>query len=175
MKTIKFLTLITVLTLGLSSCKKAADIDFTTDFNKTQSVHVNQTAGTAVTISESSTIELENDDTREYLEKIQEITVHSFSYKIKNFTGDPAGILSLDIIVNGTTILHNENTIVKEAADNETIFEVTDLNDLNIIATQLLANRNATIEYTGTSLCDGGNMDFDIEIDISATIVANPL
>ncbi|MGK0436721.1 MAG: hypothetical protein ACJAX0_000960, partial [Flavobacteriales bacterium] len=84
----KLFTALFLISLGFFSCNKDLSINFNTNLNQKKSIHIDQTAGTAVTFTESSTIELENDDTREYLDRIDAIeSINSFTYQFQDFTG----------------------------------------------------------------------------------------
>ena len=172
----KITAIILFLIVGLFSCKKDLGINFTTDLSSAKSIHIDQTTGTAVSFSESVIVELENEDTREYLDKIEAIEkINSFVYQFKNFSGDPAGIVSLNIAVNGTVIANEENVIVKDESDNRTVFEISDNEKLNQIAAALMNDQKVTFKFSGTALCDAAAMDFDMELKMNITVAASAL
>lgn len=178
-KTIGFTKLFSVVfitALSLNSCKKDLSINFNTSLNQKKSIHIDQTAGSAVTFSENALVELENDDTKEYLDRIEAIeSINSFTYQFQNFTGDPAGYLSYDIIVNGTVIEHQDNVIIKNESDDAKIFQVSDQEKLTKIADGLLNDQRVTFEFTGSAQCDAAPMDFDMEIKMNIGVSASPL
>ncbi|MFQ3336582.1 MAG: hypothetical protein ACI8RY_001009 [Urechidicola sp.] len=172
----KLFTALFLISLGFFSCNKDLSINFNTNLNQKKSIHIDQTAGTAVTFTESSTIELENDDTREYLDRIDAIeSINSFTYQFQDFTGDAAGTVSFDIIVNGTVIEHQDNIIIKNESDSATLFQISDEAMLTKIANGLLNDQEVTFEFSGTAQCDAAPMDFDMEIKMNIAVSANPL
>lgn len=172
----KITAVILLLIVGLLSCKKELSVQFNTDISAAKSIHISQTSGSAVSFSENVLVELENEDTREYLDKIDQIEkINSFDYQFKNFTGDPAGIVSINILVNGTRIESRENVIIKEESENGTLFKITNDEALNRIATTLKNDQKITFEFSGTAQCDAAPMDFDIELKMNLAVRANAL
>ncbi|MDA9262267.1 hypothetical protein N9P55_00705 [bacterium] len=165
-----------IVAIGLYSCNKDLSINFDTDLNQTKSIHIDQTSGSAISFSDSSTVKLENDDTREYLDRIEAIeSINSFTYQFKNFSGDPAGVMSFDIVLNGKVIEHQDNIIIQDESDSERLFEVSDEAQLTEIANGLLQDQKLTFVFSGSAQCDAAPMDFDMNIKMNIAVAANPL
>jgi len=172
----KLFTALFIVSLGLFSCNKDLTINFDTNLVNIKSIHIDKTAGTAVAFSDSSTIVLENEDTEPYLDRIEAIeSINSFTYQFQDFTGDAAGTVSFDILVNGTVIEHKDNIVIKDESDNATLFQISNEDQLNEIADGLLDNQAVTFKFSGTALCDAAPMDFDMEIKMDITLSASPL
>lgn len=172
----KLLTAVFLVALGVSSCNKELSISFNTDLNQKKSIHINQTSGSPVSFNESSTIVLENSDTKEYLDRIEAIDgINSFTYQFQNFSGDPAGTISFDIKINGEVIEHQDNIIIKNESDDATLFQISDQDQLTKIANGLLNDQEITFEFSGTAQCDAAAMDFDMEMKMNVGITASPL
>jgi len=178
MKTTNFysLSLVALLLLGFNSCKKELLVNFDTQLSETKSLRINQTSGSSVPFKEVLTIELENSDTEEYLDRISSIeNINNFTYQFKNFIGDPTGTISMNTLVNGVTIDRIENIVVKTEVENEKKFQITDPEKLNAISSALTQDLKVTFEFSGTAQCDAAPMGFDIELKMNVDVVANAL
>lgn len=172
----KIIIALFIISLGVISCNKDLSINFNTNLSQKKSIHINQTAGSPVAFSETAIVELENEDTKDYLDRIEAIeSINSFTYLFQNFTGDPAGTISFDIIVNGTVIEHQDNIIIKDESDNAKVFQVSDQEKLTKIADGLLNDQKVTFEFSGTAQCDVAPMDFDMEIKMNIGVSAKTL
>ena len=175
-KTIKYLAILTIL-ISFTSCEtieNLADVTFNTTLTDEIVVHINQTNGPSTPFDMTQTISLDNSDTHDYLSNIEEVNINSLSYKIINFTGDPAGSIEAEFFVDNVSLLANDFT-VKTQADASTIFEVTNTTQLNAIAIALKNGQSVIAKYQGTALCDAADMDFTIEVTVGIEVVANPL
>ena len=137
-------------------------------------VVVAQTNGERATFSKSVSVSLDAGEFEEYLDKIKDVEIKSLSYKIINFSGDPTGDVMATFSVDGVVDLEN-SFVVKTAADNATIFEITDTDALNQLADQLKNNHAFTANYSGSALCDNDAMNFTVEITLDLEVIVNPL
>lgn len=166
-----------IFCLTLFSCDTIDDlteVTFDTSLSDKIVVHVNQTSGTAISFNESIFLNLDNTDTHDYLNDINNISINSLSYKIINFTGDPMGVIDVEFFVDDVSLL-TDNFIVKTQADSGQIFEVTNTTQLNQIASALKNQQQITAKYEGSALCDTDTMDFKVEVTIGISVTANPL
>lgn len=166
-----------IFSLTLFSCDTVDDlteVTFNTSLTEKIAVHVNQTSGTATSFNESIVLNLDNTDTHDYLNDINNISINSLSYKIINFSGDPTGVIDVEFFVDGVSLL-TDDFIVKTKADSGQIFEVTNTTQLNQIASALKNQQQVTAKYEGTALCDANTMDFKVEVTIGISVIANPL
>ncbi|MCK5816010.1 MAG: hypothetical protein KAH07_08710 [Flavobacteriaceae bacterium] len=167
-KTIKFLA-IAVLVFSITSCDKTDDIGFNTSVSQKIPVHINQGEES---IDQTKTVSFDNIDTHDYLGKFVEVSIAKFTYKITDFTGDEEGSVDISISIDGVSLLQ-ENIVVKQANDNSTIFEITDVSKLNVIANALLnKNHEMSFYFTGTSSAPNDVMDFKIDVTIDIAITA---
>jgi len=171
--TIKFLAII-LISITFQSCDDVeglADVNFNTSINEKIAFHVDQNQED---ISESITLSIDNVDTHDYLNNLETVSITKFTYKIIDFFGDEEGSVNVALFVDGVS-LSQESFIVKQVNDDSTIFEITDTNKLNIIASTLKNNHQITASISGTSIAINDSMDFKVDITIDLTIVANPL
>ena len=171
--TIKLLAFI-LLAITFQSCddvESLADVNFNTSINKKIAFHIDQNQET---ISESNTLSIDNQDTHDYLNNLESVTITKFTYKIIDFNGDEEGSINVTFFVDGVS-LSQENFIVKQVNDDQTIFEITDTSNLNTIAAALKNNHQITASISGTSVAINDSMDFKVDITINLSIVANPL
>ena len=167
-----------IFSVVLISCEEDIEellnITFETFLTESIVIHVDQTSGTAANFNKTIVIDLDNPDTTDYLDLIEDLSITSLTYRIIDFTGDPAGTIDAEFIVNGVSLATND-IVVKTEADNGTVYEITDTALLNQIATDLKNNLQVSAEYTGTALCDADVMDFKIEVTVGVEITAEAL
>ena len=172
--TIKLLAIILVATLSIpfTACDDdILDVDFSTTIS--EKIDVNIIEG-QTNVDESSTLSLDNKDTNKYLNKIKNVKITKLTYKITSFTGDPNGTINGSLYAN-TLKLDLNNFNVKEAYDNATIFEITDIDKLNEIATLLKNNKSVNIGIKGTINAANEAMNFEVEVTAKLDLTANPL
>ena len=136
---------------------------------ETIAVHIDQTENDWMAYSFKNTLTINNEKTKEYINKIKNVEITKLSYRVKTFSGDPLGE------VKGTFMVANqislENTfVVKTAADDQIIYEITEVAELNRIAEQLKSGQTVNIIYRGSALCNASDMDFDVEITLETKV-----
>ena len=177
----KILLVLGVFLMGLSfsSCDEDDLVDllpsFKVDINEIENipVHIDQTNGERVAFSATTNLSIKNDDTNDYLDKIEAVSISKLSYKIIDFTGDPAGDVAGSFDVAGQVSLSNE-FVVKTSADNQTVYNITDVNELSRIANTLLSGQSVVVKYSGNALCDADDMDFKVEVTLVAKVTIDP-
>jgi len=177
----KFLVafLIGFIGFGFSSCDeddvKGLLPDFDVNLKKVEliPVQVDKTNGEWVVFSKITSLDIINNQTKDYISKIKSLTINSLSYKIVNFAGDPIGKVDGSFAVANIISLQNA-IVVKTEADNATIFQITDTNELNRIATLLKKGDPAEVKYSGSALCNDGDMNFSIEVTLDAKVTIDP-
>ncbi len=149
--------------------------NFDVNLNETESISVNivQTNGDWITFSEKTSLSIENDDTKDYLNKIKKVKITALSYKIINFSGDPIGEVDASFSVANEVSLQNA-FVVKVSADNQVVYEITEVDELTRIGNALLAGKTVTVEYSGSALCDDDKMDFTVEVNLVAKVTIDP-
>ena len=173
--TIKLLVVLT-LVFNFTSCKKElGTVNFNTLIDKTISVHVDQTDGSVFTFSTDELMSLNNDDTHDYLDEIQDIAINSLSYQLKNFSGDHTGTATLTFMIDGFSLQTHTDVNVKDIVDASEVYTITDISFLNQIATALKNDQQVTAKYIGDILCDNAAMDFEVKVTLDITVTANAL
>ena len=162
------------LCLNFSSCDEDDLIPprtFTVDVDQIETipVHIDQTEDDWMDYSFKNTLTINNEKTKEYINKIKNVEIKKLSYKVKTFSGDPLGE------VKGTFMVANqislENTfVVKTPADDQIIYEITEVAELNRIAEQLKSGQTVNIIYMGSALCKTNDMDFVVEITLETKV-----
>lgn len=170
--TIKFLGVL-LITLTFNSCDDTtslADIEFSTSLTKNVDVQIIESQ---VTFNKDFEIELDNDETHNYLSKIKSVAIDNFTYKFIDFTGnEDCALNNMQIIVN-EVILDSRDFEIKQSADDGTVFSITDESKLSEVAALLLTNQKITLNFGGD--VENGPANFKAEIKLDLTIVANPL
>lgn len=174
MKTLLKFAAALVLFLGFTSCDELdelTEIDFDTTLN--ESVFVSVPAGDGLVLNETMLININNSDTQDYLDVLQDVSITSFTYRLINFTGDATGTIMGQFEADGVALV-NHDMIVKDEVDAGTVFEVTDPSALNSIAGSLKSGNDVSIGITGTSTCEEA-MNFTIAVTIELAITADVL
>lgn len=166
----KKVTLLMFLGLLVVSCGKfeLLELEINNDLTENIEVSVPQTFGVTDAIDFAKTIDLSAGDFAEYVDKITAIEITAFNYKFTEFTGNangtiPSGVLKFDDVLVST--INNLN--ISQAANNETVFQITDPTVISKLENIFLNNNSTVITLTGTALSDDGPMDFKIEVNIS--------
>ena len=174
MKKIAKLLLLLIFALSISSCDEAEDLlNLTKDFDdtivETIDLSIDQTSGDRTSFTNTKTLDINDPNIQPYLNKIENIEITSLSYKIINFSGDPDGHVNGEFYIDGIINLTND-FVVKTEAVKGTVFKITDVAALNEITKKLKANKKLTAKYSGDALCDNDDLNFKVEITLSAKI-----
>jgi len=133
-------------------------------------VSVPQTSNAAVAFNLSNTVSLTSGDLAAYTDKIAAIKINSLSYKFIDFTGNtagtiPTGTLKFDDVVIGEMTDFN----ISAAAGTGASFEITDVEKLNLIASNFVNNEEVTVKLIGSVLSEAGAMEFKVEVFMNMT------
>lgn len=174
MKNLLQFTVLFLLTFCFTACDEVdelTEIDFNTTLN--ESVVVSVPAGEGLVLNETTLINISNQDTQDYLNNLQDVSITSFTYRLVNFTGDPEGSVMGQFQADGITLV-NHDMVVKDEVDAGTVFEVTDPALLNTLANKLRSGNNVAVGISGTSTCAEA-MNFTIVMTIELAVTADVL
>ncbi|MBP8793027.1 MAG: hypothetical protein KBE41_04790 [Lutibacter sp.] len=169
---INFLAAFFIL-INIYSCGDELDdlLEIDVDTVLIENFNVQIEAGQNNTFNKSEVFNISNKDTEKYLNSVKNLAIKKLTFKFENFTGDPAGILKGEFYADDILLL-KEDILVKTASDQSTIFEVTNTELINQIATKLKAGNNVALGIKGTSSSSTA-MNFDVEATISVVLTAN--
>ena len=136
-------------------------------------VHLDQTDGERMTYSFKNTLTINNKDTKDYINKIKNVQISKLTYKVINFSGDPLGEVDGAFMVADQISLQNA-FVVKKAADDQIIYEITEVAELQRIAESLKSGQKVNIIYSGSALCNDDDMDFIIEVTLVTRVTIDP-
>lgn len=172
--TIKFLAF-ALLIFTLNACddeqKPLADVEFETTITKEIPFHFNIFQDYT---SETVTIGLDNEDTNPYLNELKSVTIKSLKYKFVNFSGDSDCSMNVEISTDNT-IFEIKEFEIHNATIDQTVFEITDIDKLSIMANLLKENKEAIFKMEGAIGPNGNEADFTVQVTLVLEIVANPL
>ena len=175
MKTVSKLILALMILLTSSACDQLDELtefDFNTTLN--ESFFLALQGGSEQPFNQTTTFNIVNEDTQDYIDALQDVEITSFTYRFVNFSGDAAGTIDGSLQADGMTLFVHDNLTVKQAADLGTEFTVTNVSALKSIATSLKNGNDVSVGLSG-SYSSEGTMSFTIEMTIGLTITADVL
>ena len=152
----------------VQSCEEPVEITETKVINESATVTIEETNGTAVNFSDI--IEGDVNQVVSNFNSINDITIDSLSYSFTNLTGNEnASIISASIDINGINIAVVSDLNIAQEVENESIFQITDLNVLDQLETSFLNNSAVTLNLSGMAISEEGDVSFDIELSMQLT------
>lgn len=163
----KLVSFLFVLTVVLS-CEEPTEITETMVINETATVTIQQTNGTAVSFNDS--IEGDLNQVVSNFNSISDITIDSLSYTFANLTGNEnASIVSAVIEINGIIVADVSDLNIAQEIENETIFQITDVNILDSLETSFLNDSSVTLNLSGMARSEEGDVTFEIALVMQLT------
>lgn len=167
---IKFLA-VALLVFGFTSCDELDDLT-DVDFNTSVTERITVSLDDNEALNNSVAINIDNNDTHDYLSKIKSVKINSLTYKVMNFSGDTSGRITANFIADGVTLATHTDVVVYDEIG--VVYSIEDTAKLSAIAKKLKGGSNVTMSVTGTSINEGG-MDFLIEITLNLKVTAEAL
>lgn len=149
------------------------DIDIAVSETEEIPVFVQKTGGDWVQFSETTNVSIVNNDTQKYLNKIKKVKIKRLRYRVLAFQGDPNGEVQGSFSADNGKTFQNQ-FMVKKAFDDQTYYEVQDVDELNRIANALKSKNTIQVRYSGMALCDQDDLDFILEVEFEAEVTVNP-
>jgi hypothetical protein len=152
----------------VQSCEEPVEITETMVINESATVTIEETNGTAVNFSDI--IEGDLNQVVSNFNSINDLTIDSLSYSFTNLTGNEnASIISASIDINGINVAVVSDLNIAQEVENESIFQITDLNVLDQLETSFLNNSAVTLNLSGMAISEEGDVSFDIELSMQLT------
>ena len=152
----------------VQSCEEPVEITETMAINQSATITINETNGSAVNFND--VIEGDLNQVISNFISINDITIDSLSYSFSNLIGNEnASIVNASIEINGITVAVVSEVNIAQEIDNESVFQITDLNVLDQLETSFLSNSSVTLNLTGMAISDEGDVSFDIGISMQLT------
>ena len=152
----------------VQSCEEPVEITETMVINQSATVTIEQTNGTAVNFND--VIEGDLNQVISNFISINDITIDSLSYSFSNLIGNEnASIVNASIEINGITVAVVSEVNIAQEIDNESVFQITDLNVLDQLETSFLNNSSVTLNLSGMAISEEGDVSFDIGISMQLT------
>lgn len=150
------------------SCEESVEITETMVVNQSATITINETNGTAVNFND--VIEGDLNQVISNFNSINDITINSLSYSFSNLIGNEnASIVNASIEINGITVAVISGINIAQEIDNESVFQITDLNVLDQLETSFLSNSSVTLNLTGMAISEEGDVSFEIGISMQLT------
>lgn len=168
-----FLILFNISSCGddLAELENLLKIDVDTELTREFKIEID--AGNNVYFIDQQTLSINDNETKKYIDQLKDVTIEKLTYKIKNYLGsDVDAVINGEFFVNNTLLL-TKSINLKDASDNGTIFEITNLNDINDAASKLKNGEDINIGLRGTSDSNSAIV-FDVEIFASVVLTVTP-
>ena len=150
------------------SCEESVEITETMVINQSAIVTINETSGIAVNFND--VIEGDLNQAVSNFNSISDITIDSLSYSFSNLIGNEnASIVSASLKINDFTVSVVSDLNIAQEIDNESVFQITDLNILDQLETSFLNNSSVTLNLSGMAISDEGDVSFEIVISMQLT------
>jgi len=169
--TIKLLVVL-LIAFTFNSCddvKDLADVDFSTTIKENIDVSISESQEY---ISDEITLNIDNTDTHDYLDKLKSVKIKKLTYRYKNFSGNEDCSMNVEISTDNV-VFETKEFFIKQDVDNGTIYEITDVDKINAMATALKNNKEVSFKMEGE--VTNGAANFTIEVTAELDIIANPL
>jgi DNA polymerase III epsilon subunit-like protein len=152
----------------VQSCEEPVEITETMVVNQSTIVTINQTNGTSVSFND--VIEGDLNQVVSNFNSITDITIYSLTYSFSNLIGNEnASIVSASIEINGITVAVVSDLNIAQEIDNESVFQITDLNVLDQLETSFLNNSSVALNLSGMALSEEGDVSFEIGVSMQLT------
>ena len=152
----------------VQSCEEPVEITETMAVNQSATITINETNGSAVNFND--VIEGDLNQVISNFISINDITIDSLSYSFSNLIGNEnASIVNASIEINGITVAVVSEVNIAQEIDNESVFQITDLNVLDQLETSFLNNSSVTLNLSGMAISEEGDVSFDIGISMQLT------
>lgn len=176
MKTLfKNLVILALLVSPIISCDELEDLaDFKKDIVLTEYFTVDLEGNSEGIETIDLNISILTAAIEPYADKLKEIEIQKITFEIVDYNGDAAAEFEVQFTADGTLFI-NESFVASEADTNNTIFEATNSQGLNSLATKLLNNNTVTISFSAESTNLENSAYFRVETKFYIGVTANPL
>lgn len=171
-KTVTIFAILASVAVSCDDVKELADIKIGTVL--TEYFEVNLEGGSDAEVSNTIDISILTDEIKPYAKKLKDVEIEKVTFEIINYNGDAQAEFDVQFKADGTLFLQ-ESFVVSEAAANSTMFEVSNTNELNSLATKLLNNESVEIYFSAKSTNLEEPIYFKVEAKFHIEVVANPL
>ena len=152
----------------VQSCEEPVEITETMVVNQSAIVTINQTSGSSVNFND--VIEGDLNQVVSNFNSITDITIDSLTYSFSNLIGNEnASIVSASIEINGITVAVVSDLNIAQEIDNESVFQITDLNVLDQLETSFLNNSSVALNLSGMAISEEGDVSFEIGVSMQLT------
>lgn len=152
----------------VQSCEEPVEITETMVVNQSAIVTINQTSGSSVNFND--VIEGDLNQVVSNFNSITDITIDSLTYSFSNLIGNEnASIVSASIEINGITVAVVSDLNIAQEIDNESVFQITDLNVLDQLETSFLNNSSIALSLSGMAISEEGDVSFEIGVSMQLT------
>lgn len=152
----------------VQSCEEPVEITETMVVNQSAIVTINQTNGSSVNFND--VIEGDLNQVVSNFNSITDITIDSLTYSFSNLIGNEnASIVSASIEINGITVAVVSDLNIAQEIDNESVFQITDLNVLDQLETSFLNNSSIALSLSGMAISEEGDVSFEIGVSMQLT------
>lgn len=170
MKNLISIAMVALLLMGIISCdkvEKLAQKDLNVEFVKTTPSLILATEGM---LSFSTDISVDTPETHEYLDKIKSVKIKKFTYQIVDFRDGEDYCEVISRFYSDGLNLGGEKINLKNANDNKTVFEITNVDGLNKLANSLKSGNKVAVGLECIPERYDTAAKFKVKITIESTV-----
>jgi hypothetical protein len=172
---IKFFAVL-LLVFGYTSCDELDKLtEFDIDTTLTGVIPVDVDGGENLVLNSSVRINIADggQDIVDNLNKIEKVKINSLTYKVMNFSGDDAGVMTVELFADAVKL--GEHTAVTVSSEVGVVYTINDTTTLNAIASKLKSGFDVVFKVEGTATSNpelGMMFDVEIKVDLEVTVDA---
>ena len=180
MKTLfKNIAILTILLATITSCDDVKDLaNIEKDTVLTEYFTVDLEGGSDVSQNENLNISVLTSAIEPYKDKLKKVKIQKITFQIVNYSTNYKADLTAEYEVQFSadgTLFMNESFIASDAYENGTIFEVSDTQGINTLATKLLNNDSVNVLFNAKTSALEGPVYFRVETKFYLEVTVNPL
>lgn len=169
-RNITLTAMVALLFMGITSCDKVKDLtekDVNVEFGHTTPL-LTLTSDDAMTYEGS--VSIDTPELHQYMDNIKSVKITKFTYQIVDFNDGEDFCTVTAQFYSGSIDFGGEKINLKSANDNKKIFEITNVNGLNQLASKLKHGDNVPLGVKCTPEEFNTGAKFKVKINIKAIV-----
>jgi hypothetical protein len=164
-----------LMIVSLWACEEIdelSEFDITEDFSTTYTINLPEDSnGMPQSFTQVETVNIaSNQQIQDNLDLIQDVTLNSLTYEISDFTGVEDAVVSEASLSFADITIAIADIDLQASDDTNTVYTISNSEQLNAIANALETNNEITATVTGTVSATPVTFDVIVNLDVTVTI-----